>query len=407
MFRNILTYLFIALLMSCSSDSTLHDIEEIPASNDPLRFTSIADDSHTSRAGSSSPLTSGFMVSTYKNYGVSESQFTVMDAYEVLYITTGTAWDGNNRAYWDYRGVPGQHECFWDYSNYPYRFNAIAPCPADRSGFVLKDKQLKIPVSFEYQTCHSGNVYPANDVAEPFMLAQVQRGTDGKDKDVIVNKAINESSTTLNRDVWLPFHHLNSKIRFGIYHNTSWATSNKLYIKNLKINVVSSGFVTKATSYEASGTGSWRLMDENAGFKGLTKLAPSEHVTPLFSFEGGTSVADNDLRECQSKSTAYMLHCTDGIRQLPQKDVMMTVSLELWSEASTTEPYMTITNVPIRLEMEDNPGHYQDSFTWQAGFLCTYYLVIGDVNDKHEITFTATLTPWEDISGELSTDLEK
>ena len=112
------------ILCSCSSDTTLKKTDESTDSTDPLTFTcQLTQDAQTRAA---TTLTSDFIVSTYKAYATSEQQ-TVMDRYYVEYKTTGSAWEGTNRPYWDYTSVPGQYEKFWDYSHFPYRFHAIAP----------------------------------------------------------------------------------------------------------------------------------------------------------------------------------------------------------------------------------------------------------------------------------------
>ena len=85
--------------------------------------------------------------------------------------------------------------------------------------------------------------------------------------------------------------------------------------------------------------------------------------------------------------------------QIPQDGVKMTVSLKLLTADKTD--YKTLVDIPIKLD--DNT----DVFNWKPGYIYTYYLVIGGIPEKLEIEFTCTLTPWEDISGSLSTDLEQ
>lgn len=354
----------------------------------------------------SQPLTDGFLVSCYKHY-TEPNQQTVMHLYEVLYHTTGTAWDGTVRPYWTYDDVNGQYLRYWDYSGFPYRFNAIAPCPVNKSGYDLTDEHLNIPARYYAQTCINGMITPADNVAEPHLIAQVQRATDGTDTDLLVSdpaqSEINNGSTTKSRDVWMPFHHINSKIRFGVYHTTQWLTANKTYIENLTVSVTSSPFTTEAAGYQASGTGSWKSDD---GFTSRTTVTPTTSLPhEIFRFGGGESVEGNDLTEKQTRKTAYFLQCTDGMMQIPQKNVQMMVSFDLMREDGTL--YQSFHNVPVRLELDTEPVTYQYSFDWNAGVIHTYYLVIGEIADKLEITFTATLTPWEDVTGNLSTDLEK
>ena len=393
------------LLASCSSDHEIEQVTDVTESKDPLNFTCQLDEQASgTRAGAVQYLTTGFMVSTYKAFAQPKQQ-TVMDKYKVEYKTSGTAWDGNVRPYWDYTGVPGQHERFWDYSNYPYRFNVIAPCPSAPASFVLNDKQLSIPARFEMQSCENGMVTPAD--AEPYMVAQVQRETTGKDYDLMstkqehAEKEINSSSSTLNRYVALPFHHLNSKIRFGVYGINPWLTSNPVYIQDLTINVSSVNFVTQANGYNAvgdEGEYSWYRGAYNSGFTGISSSTGTGFQ--LFKFTGGASVDGNDMSHHQGISSAYWLQCQKGIMQIPQENVTMTVSFKLLY-CSDHKLYKEYKDVPIKLEDDSH------KFNWKSGYIYTYYLIVGGVRENLEISFTATLAPWEDISGSLSTDLEQ
>lgn len=393
---------------SCASDTIVKEIEETDQNGtDPLKFTcQITDDvpqSGSTRA--SSPLTSDFMVSTYKSYAESTQQ-TVMDRYTVEYFTTGTAWDGTSRPYWDYTKVSGQIQRYWDYSLFPYRFHAIAPCPDNKSAVTLTDKEVKLDKGYSYQTVTDGAVSPKNDVAEPYLLAQVNRSQDGTDTDLLAqdeeHRQINTGSSSLNREVRMPFHHLNSKVRFAVYCLSPWVTANYLYVQDLTVTVSSADFVTSASGFETTCTESsnWRPSSSPYGFTGLTK--DGTHPV-LLSYTGvdsnGDPLQDNDLRENQTQKTANFLRCKDGIMQIPQDEVKMTVSLKLL-KANQTD-YKPLADIPIKLD--DNT----DVFKWEPGYIYTYYLVIGGITDKLEIEFTCTLTPWEDITGSLSTDLEQ
>lgn len=398
------------MLTACSSESTVQDTvaEDISESTDPMCFTITNESLSMPATRASQTLASGFMVSCYKNYGSAVHQQVVMPRYEIRYHTSGTAWDGTVRSYWTYDDVAGQYIRFWDYSAFPYRFNAIAPYPADNvSGFVLTDRALTIPKPYYAQTCINGLVTPADREAEPFLIAQLQRETDGTDHDLLSNTSeINNGTQTKSRDVWMPFHHLNSKIRFGVYHTTAWLTANKTYIENLTVSVISNHFATDATGYHAEGTGGWYVSSDNSGFTGVGTIDPSyQSPHQVFRFDGGASVSGNDLTNCQTRRTAYFLQCPGGMMQIPQTQVRMMVSFDLMREDGTL--YQRFTDVPVRLEIEDHPDEYQYTFDWKSGIIYTYYLVIGSVDDGLEITFTATLTPWEDVTGSLSTDLEK
>lgn len=396
----------LCLLASCASDAEIEKIEEIKTSNDPMKFTcNIQDNPSATRASQS--LTTDFLVSTYKAFGESGQQ-VVMDKYIVKHSTSGSDWDGNTSHNWDYTTVSGQIERFWDYNSFPYRFNAVAPCPSDKSAITLTDKNLSINTAYKMQTCKDGVVSPALSEAEPYLVAQVQRGTDGTDTDIFAGTQIGDenSSKTLSRYVALPFHHLNSKIRFAIFTTSPWATANPMYIKDLKIEAISSDFVTQAAKYSiADNANSWLVSTGTSGFAELTKTnTTTGSKTTLFEFTGGKDVTDNDLSLHQGVSSAYWLLCASGMTEIPQENVEMEVSLSLYRRDNDSH-VKTFDNVSVKLIREDKTE--QTTFNWQSGYIYTYYLIIDNVGEKLEITFTATLAPWEDISGSLSTDLEK
>lgn len=322
-----------------------------------------------------------------------------MTDYVVEYKTSGSSWDGTVRNYWDYTGVDGQYEKYWDYSAFPYRFHAIAPCPEDITGFVSSQTELAIPAHYDSQTCINGLVQPES--VEPYLVAQVQRDPDGRDYDILAvgDKEFNKQSSTRNRYVSLPFHHLNSKIRFAIFSTAPWVTDNCLYVNDLRVYIASDNFVTGADGYAAADD--WRILTGTSGFTGLTTESVSYH-RDLLRFDGGRNVPGNDLRECQTRQTAYFLQCPGGLAQIPQENVRMCVDLKLMGEDDTV--YKEFKDVPVRLE--ESEGIYDLTFDWKSGYIYTYYLVLGEIDDKLEITFTCTLTPWDDVTGSLDTNLE-
>lgn len=362
-----------------------------------MRFTGTSDEGDTHTRASSKSLTSGFMVSTWKSYD-NASQQTVMDKYEVEYKVD----EWNNRSQWNYVGVNGQYERYWDYANFPYRFHAIAPYPSDPAGFILAEKNLKINAHYSAQSCDNGITTPKDNVAEPCLIAQVGRDTDGKDHDYLATDQskveINTSSTQKHREVWLPFHHLNSKVRFGLFTIDLWAIDNPLYIQDLVITAHSNdpaGFVTGAANYQVSNTDQWHINTGTSGFSGLERATGSY---TLLEYKGGLDEKSN-LSKYTARNDAFTLGCPNGLMQIPQENVTLTVSFNLLSPDGTI--YKSFQNCIIRLE-EDGTSVFQ----WYSGFIHTYYLIL-DTLGHLELEFTATLSPWEDISGSLSTDLEK
>lgn len=406
--------------------TTTREDEPVPStdSTDPMQFRPMSEAQHEAQGAPAryaeptrAPLQQGFMVSCWKAFGYG-NQHVVMDSYNVEYKTSGTAWDGTERPYWDYTTVPGQYERFWDYSNFPYRFHAVSPYPAGPNSITLGDASLTIEAPYRMQTSLNGMVTPSDREAEPFLAAQVQRDLEGKDFDLLATdhdkRQINSSSTSKNRYVALPFHHLNSKVRFGIYTTSLWATANPLYIEGLSIKVVSPNFVTSATGYSAtlsdrslpgsllgdriSESYTWYRGSGNSGFTSPTY--DNTCSKELLHFDGGKEVTDNDLSLHQGRSSAYWLQCPDGIMQIPQPGVSMQLSLSLYKMDGTH--YKTFSDVPIKLQ-DSGETH----FDWISGYQHTYYLIISGIDEKLEFTFTATLTPWENVSGSLSTDLEQ
>ena len=383
-------------------------IEELPSvddrGTDPMLFTCRVqqDMGAGTKTSGSQLLTSDFRVSVWKAFAT-DRQHVVMDDYKVEYGTRGNAWSGTEVPYWDYTTVSGQNEKYWDFSSFPYRFHAVAPYPENPADVVLTDSQLTISKTYRYQSCINALVQPSDAEAEPYKVAQVHRGTDGKDSDLLSrdekNTNLNNGSTSRNRQVWMPFHHLNSKVRFGVYTLHPWASANRLYIEDLTIGVTSD-FATQASGYQASCNvdSGWNASD---GFTGKT-IVNGASVGPIFRFDGGEDVAGNDLRMTQTQKTAFFLQCKDGIMQIPQEGVQLKVSFKLMDDGGTL--YKEFVDVPLEYEID---GTYYPKHTWEPGYLYTYYLIIGGVEDKLELTFTCTLTPWENVHGNLTTDLEQ
>lgn len=363
-----------------------------------MRFTSYSANLQSNTRATS--LTQGFLVSCWKAFADAKQQ-TVMDKYEVQYQKND--WYGTSA--WNYIGEPSafyqtQIERYWDYSSFPYRFHAITPCPAhaDISGFTLNGQQLTIPnsVTFSCQTAASGNLSKPTAEAEPYLVAQVSRDGQGRDLDLVVKDANgnpkeinNTSGTSLNRSVALPFHHLTSKVRFGIYTDDGSAIDDDTRITNVSIKVVSSGFVTELKGYSADlTTGS--MMGGSFGPQTTTDAG----LTLI------TTTSDTDdkslLKNCTKPSTAYMCQAPDGLLQLPQQNVQMTVTLTIGD--------VTYVDEPVALVLAD--GTITDSFTWDQNTIYTYYIILKRL-DPRPIEYTCTLEPWDDISGSLSTDLEK
>lgn len=452
--------LALSWLASCSSDTTITDIPDY-VEQDPLTFSVASSSTSVSRAASHE-LEQGFLVSTYKLYG-SEQQQKVMDRYEASYDKTpyhGSKWNtvGEAGAAPDYF-YQTQYERYWDLSAFPYRFHAITPCPktADNSkiitGFELSDQELSIPgnyedpegtykyITYQSQSVSDGVVSPSY-VEDPYMIAQVERATDGTDWDLLqpqfdangnvtaTKTQITSASNTLTRQVPLRFHHINSKVRFGIYTTVTNFPAEALTISNVTITAKSAQepykkFLVSANGFESTLSES-NPSDEENNFFDKGKYNDPDRETSYDLVKNTTKTAD--LKNATSREKAYFFDIPStkvgvengvdifddievqyveggitktrttpgGLLQIPQKGVELFVEFDINNE-----------HYAFQLEIEKQNGKKQKQFDWRASCRYTYYIVV-----KHlvpfEIAFTATIEPWVTVtSSNIDTDLEQ
>lgn len=427
----------LCLMASCSSDKVIEEIEEIKPSNDPMRFNGISavEESSATRAGNV-VYANDFLVSSYKAFGTG-SQQTVMDRYEVKKKTSGSDWYGSTTS-WGYVGTMSngfykdQIERYWDYNAYPYRFHAIAQAcsnsyifDASSAGSItLSDTQLTLPESivYTYETYSAG---AKQSGTEPLVVSQVMRDTDGRDYDLLMEgetagtfKEINkESANTLNRSVSLPFHHLTSKVCFGIYCQDLGTPSENFEIEDVVIKVTSSSFKTKGKGYSATLSSTQKMLDGN-----FSSFDTASSVELLNTTDATYASEENYLCKARNQKTAYMCKVgRDGLLQIPQTGVKMTASIKIKGKMfddtsigdfgdngkvwyNTETGYTIFENIPIVLKDEENT--IVSEFDWEINTRYTYYLILSRFFGE-PITFTCSLAPWEDISGSLSTDLEQ
>lgn len=447
--------LALSWLASCSSDGTIVDIPDY-VEQDPLTFSVASSSTSVSRAASHE-LEQGFLVSTYKLYG-SVQQQTVMKRYEALYSTDeANKYHGSK---WNTVGTAGsdpattlyqtQYERYWDLSAFPYRFHAITPCPKTSvnaliTDFELSDKKLTIPgnyqdpegtykyISYQSQSVTDGVVSPSY-VEDPYMIAQVERATDGTDWDLLqpqfdangnvtaTKTQITSASNTLTRQVPLRFHHINSKVRFGIYTTVTNFPAEALNIKNVKITAKNATtqwqqFITKAAHYSASIDS---VTDKDNFFdKGSYVNQNGADVATLINNRTKTA----DLKSATSREKAYFF-------DIPSTKVGVENGVDIFDdiEVQYVEGGITKTRktpggllqipqkgVELYVEFDINNEHYsfqlevngKKTFDWRASCRYTYYIVV-----KHlvpfEIAFTATIEPWVTVtSSNIDTDLEQ
>ena len=387
----IITLLTMAFLTSCSSSSDVIDEEQV--FSEPLKFSQAAIQSLRTTAKNpttSDPLQQGFIINAWKDYQL-DNQKTVMDNYEVKYH-----YDSWNSVYsWEYSSktetfVKEQKTAYWDKKGFPYAFYALTPYPDDASGIVFTTNHLTLPETavFQFQKCDDG--LPVGG-REDFFPCQIMRNADGKDFDLMIDngtKEINTGSTALTRQVSLPFHHLTSKVRFGIYSGNIDEKYKDLYVTDIKIKVASDNFVTEAKGYDVDLTSTPLLEGQ---FNSLTKT--QEHPVLLFTKDSKRNL--NDLALCNSDDNAFMMYCTDGLLQIPQSGVKLTISFKIGTNI--------FKDIPLIL---NENGTSTETFTWQPNYIYTYLIKVKDIVKK-EIECTAKIIDWDYIYSTINTDLEK
>lgn len=453
-------------LASCSSDTTITDIPDYEE-HDPLTFSVASSSTSVSRAASHE-LEQGFLVSTYKLYGTVQQQ-TVMDRYEALYSTDeankyhGSKWNtvGEIGAYNDPKSLyQTQYERYWDLSAFPYRFHAITPCPKTSvnaliTDFELSDKELIIPgtytdggstkyILYQSQTAKDGVADPEY-IPDPYMIAQVERIYDAqnntyRDWDLLqpkftANGDIDSRKTEIGsgsatRQVPLRFHHINSKVRFGIYTTVTNFPAEALTISNVTITAKSAQepyktFLIKANGFESTLSETNPSSEENNFFdkghynnplsvtsydlvKNTTKTADLKNATSRekayffdipstkVGVENGVDIFDDIEVQYVEGGITKTRKTPGGLLQIPQKGVKLFVEFDINNE-----------HYAFQLEIEKQDGTKQKQFDWRASCRYTYYIVV-----KHlvpfEIAMTATIEPWVTVqSGDIGTDLEQ
>ena len=414
--------LLCASLTACSSDSTFLD-EDTDDGRVPMQFSQAVMSAPVmkapTRAASSNYLTQGFLVSCWKGFATAK-QAVIMDKYEVKYKTDAWA----NLSKWDYVGsktegyYKTQIERYWDASAFPDRFYAISPCPAqdDIANFTLDASTLEIPATtaYVYQTCNNG-VLTAG--AEPYMPAQVacNDGSNTKDVDLLngstfisKDRTENGATTKYDRYVALPFHHLTSKVRFAIYNNYGKETPANFYLYNIKVKVVSDNFVTEGHGYTADLAGSDML---HGAFTTTTKAANDSQRLLLQTNDS----KQGDLNKAIDREHAYYCECKDGMLQIPQTGVKMTISFDVYG--LDYESDFTSADGHIRYDKASKTIHYTDiaikddkknidAFNWESNNIYTYVLKVSEFYPL-TIDFSAELSPWTNVYGNIETNLEQ
>jgi hypothetical protein len=407
--------LMCACLTGCSADSIVHEATETVQV--PMQFYQTAVSHAATRYDNS--LKTDFLVSCYKGMAWAAPQ-VVMNNYQVKYSADG--WTNQSR--WEYVGTQTQGyykdqiQRYWDVAAFPYEFYGVSPCPAPAviESFTLTDTEFAMPttVEYAYQTCNNGLV---SEAVEPYYVAQVrcEDVSNANDKDVLNNASVIEkNASALSRYVAMPFHHLTSKVCFLLYNNYKKQLPETLYLNNMQIKVVSDDFVVAGRGYHAQLNNSTDML--HGSFKEVT-TATSEAQKLLVQTDGSKQC---DLKQAVDLVHAYNCECPNGLLQIPQQNVKLTMSFEIhgveykenftnttvggggsitYDKATKTVYY---NNVPLLL----GDGNNSSLITWAPNTINTYVIKI---NEFYPLTvdFSAELTPWADVEGSINTNLEQ
>lgn len=431
----------IAIALTACKTKIVDEPAPSTESTDPMRFTSATDNDQTgfapSRGGArKAPLTQGFLVSCWKSYGILTKEHVVMGKYEVQYEVD--PWYNLSR--WGYVSdyshsfYQTQYERYWDYSHFPYRFHAISPCPpyGEIGNFALNALDYKIPSGVEYhsETCTDGLVQGG---AEPYLVAEIERHPDGRDFDLLVadkvdptqRQEINTGSTTLSRRVALPFHHLTSKIAFGFYcQDLGEPDPGQTYkVFDIRVEVVSDNYTTAAQGYRATELDNDAMNHTmlTGDFISRTQQSAAT-IPPLLTVSDEATGTANWMSLCRDRKTAYMCKCKDGMLAIPQTGVQLKVSFKIKGrmiDNNLIHPYpgggsisydgendVTVYKDLILTPTLDD-GRTVDRVDWEENTRYTYYIVVSRYFLHEIVVCTCTVTPWEEVSGSLSTDLEQ
>lgn len=409
-----------ASMISCSSNSQSEEQPTICEEDQfPMRFSSPAVGTMESRTRATT-LTSGFLVSTYKDYGL-DSQQEVMNQYEAQYQSD--PWTATNTS-WNTVGTTAdgfyqtQYEKYWDLDTNPYEFFAIAPAPIEngalKAGFVVSDKKLTIGYPYTGQYAADGKVSSFNTAAtEEYLVSQVERRrydanpSQSEDTDRLTGTTISGNTTPTGK-VPLPFHHLTSKVRFAIYTTEPVSENQTLPITGVSFKVKttdgSDGFVKSVSGYTAD------MSSTSTAIQGsFTSPTHATDNVDLLTLTGPVVATEEKFPEAylekhewesKTKTNAYFFECEDGLAQIPQGNVQILVSFTI---TPTTGDPLVYENVPLTIK--DSDGNEVSTFTWEPNHLYTYYIVVGKLI-SHDISFTATVADWENVYGEINTNLE-
>ena len=115
------------------------------------------------------------------------------------------------------------------------------------------------------------------------------------------------------------------------------------------------------------------------------------------------------------KAHAYYCECNDGMLQIPQQGVKMTISFDVYGLEYKDD--FTSADGTITYDKASKTIHYTnivikdsktntDSFTWESNNIYTYIIKISEFYPL-SIDFSAELIPWFDVNASIETNLEQ
>lgn len=386
MYKSFLILISIVMFTACSSDKTLEDIVDDIKTESPMRFNGngVGEEEETITRGST-PLTTGFDVSCWKNFGDEVSLQTVMDLYEVQY-TAGATYQ------WTYDEVPGQFLRYWDLSAYPYEFRAVTPHLPNANLSILPSC-LSIGLTspglthFKAQTFLEMSMSQPLTDSEPCLVAQVNRAASNNigeyvDRDIIAQQTINTiGASNAVRPVHLPFHHLMSKVGFRLYIDDPIVPTYDIKLSDVSISIFNAQdkFLVESQTYTASNEPG--LL--NGTFSDVTLTTTPEQ--PLITKTGVyTSV---NMANHLSHDQAFDFYCPEDMLQIPQSNLKIRVHFKMLHNGQ--EEYYD------RLLAIDPDNLEGDYFEWKPNVHYIYYLHIKNLVEHPIIVCTAELVPWD------------
>ena len=172
------------------------------------------------------------------------------------------------------------------------------------------------------------------------------------------------------------------------------------------MKAVSADFITEGKGYTADLANSDML---NGTFTETVKAANDAERILLQTDD----TKKGNLNTAVDRAHAYYCECPDGMLQIPQTGVRMTISFDVYGLDYKSD--FTSPDGQITYDKASKTIHYTDvpvkddaivSFDWESNNIYTYIMKISEFYPL-TIDCTAELTPWTNVYGSLETNLEQ